>query len=59
MAHFVECVRDDKPPITSGEDGRATLEIILAAYASAGQGRKIELPLAAGEQRPIDLWRGT
>ncbi|MBX7071974.1 MAG: Gfo/Idh/MocA family oxidoreductase [Pirellulales bacterium] len=58
MAHFVECVRDDRAPLVSGEDGRATLEIILAAYASAGQGRKIELPLANGTARPIELWRG-
>ena len=58
MAHFVECVRDDKTPLVSGEDGRATLEIILAAYASAGQGRKIELPWASDTARPIELWRG-
>lgn len=58
MAHFVDCVREDKRPITSGEDGRATLEIILAAYASAGQGRKIELPFEVTDKRPIELWRG-
>ena len=58
MAHFVECVRDDRPPLVTGEDGRATLEIVLAAYASAGQGRKIELPFATDAKRPIDLWRG-
>ncbi len=57
MAHFVECVRDDKPCITSGEDGRATLEIILAAYASAGAGKKILLPLHSAAKTPIELWR--
>ena len=57
MAHFVECVRDDKQPIVTGEDGRATLEIIMAAYASAGSGKKISLPFATSAKRPIDLWR--
>jgi len=58
MAHFVECVREDRQPIVTGEDGRATLEIIMAAYASAGQGKKIMLPFATDAKRPIDLWRG-
>ncbi len=57
MAHFVECVRDDKRPIVTGEDGRATLEIIMAAYASAGSGQKIMLPFATEAKKPIDLWR--
>lgn len=57
MQHFTECVRDDREPIVTGEDGRAVLEIVMAAYASAGQGRKIELPFATDAKRPIDLWR--
>ncbi len=55
--HFVGCVRDDRRPIVTGEDGRAVMEIIMAAYASAGQGRKIELPFKTDAKRPIDLWR--
>jgi predicted dehydrogenase len=57
MAHFVDCVLHDRQPLVTGEDGRATLEIILAAYASAGQGRKIDLPFASEAKKPIDLWR--
>jgi predicted dehydrogenase len=58
MAHFVDCVLDDREPLVTGDDGREVLEIILAAYASAGQGRRIELPFnAPGDTRPIDLWR--
>jgi len=43
----------------SGEDGRAVLEILLAAYASAGQGgRAVALPFRPGSARkPVDLWR--
>lgn len=57
MAHFVDCVRHDSPPIVTGEDGRAVLEAICAAYESAGTGRKVLLPFATGAARPIGLWR--
>jgi len=34
------------------------LEIMLAAYASAAEGRKVALPFRpSGVLRPIDLWR--
>ena len=42
MAHFVDCVQNDKQPMVTGEDARAVLEVLFAAYASAGIGRKIE-----------------
>jgi myo-inositol 2-dehydrogenase/D-chiro-inositol 1-dehydrogenase len=57
MAHFVDCVQHDKQPLVTGEDARAVLEIIFAAYASAGEGRKIELPFATKAEKPIDLWK--
>lgn len=57
MAHFVDCVLHDKQPLVTGEDGRAVLEAIFAAYASAGSGRKTTLPFATDAVRPIDLWR--
>lgn len=56
FAHFVECVRDDKQPLETGEDGRAVLEAIFAAYQSAGSGRKVPLPLATDARKPWDLW---
>lgn len=56
MAHFVDCVRNDKQPEETGEDGRAALEILMAAYASAGQNRRIELPFHTDALAPIDLW---
>jgi predicted dehydrogenase len=57
MAHFVDCVRNDRQPLVTGEDGREVLEVIFAAYASAGTGRKIELPFATDAAKPVDLWR--
>jgi myo-inositol 2-dehydrogenase / D-chiro-inositol 1-dehydrogenase len=56
LKHFVDCVRNNKQPLVTGEDGRVVLEILYAAYASAGQGKKIMLPFKADVKRPIDLW---
>ena len=57
MAHFIDCIREGKPPRETGEDGRHVLEAILAAYASAREGRKIHLPFQTDARRPIDLWK--
>jgi predicted dehydrogenase len=56
IAHFVDCVLNDKQPLVTGEDGRAVLETIFAAYESAGTGRKVTLPFSTSAARPIDLW---
>jgi myo-inositol 2-dehydrogenase / D-chiro-inositol 1-dehydrogenase len=56
LKHFIECVREDKSPVVTGEDGRAVLEIILAAYQSAGTGQKVALPFAPRVRKPVDLW---
>lgn len=56
LRHFIQCVRDDKQPLVTGEDGRAVLELIYAAYYSAGTGKKIDLPFEAKVQKPVDLW---
>ncbi|HWJ91018.1 MAG TPA: Gfo/Idh/MocA family oxidoreductase, partial [Flavisolibacter sp.] len=56
LKHFIDCVRHDKQPVVTGEDGRAVLEIIYAAYASAAEGKKITLPFAPKVKKPIDLW---
>jgi predicted dehydrogenase len=59
MAHFARCVRGKETPQATGEDGRVVLEAIYAAYASAGQGRKIEMPYRPrGLRKPIDGWLG-
>ena len=56
LKHFIECVRLNKEPLVTGKDGRAVLEIIYAAYASAGTGKKIMLPFTPKVEKPIDLW---
>ena len=57
MAHFVDCVRLDRPPRVTGEDGRAVLEALFAVYQSAATGGKVSLPLATDAQKPFDLWQ--
>jgi len=50
-------VRGKEQPITTGEDGRAVLEVLLAGYASAGEGRKVALPFRPKNVRhPAELW---
>ena len=39
MDHFARCVAEDAVPRETGEDGRAVLEIIYAAYRAARLGR--------------------
>ena len=56
MEHFVDCVANDKQPIETGEDGRAVLEILMAAYESARTGQKVKLPFEPTVGKPIDLW---
>jgi predicted dehydrogenase len=43
MYHFVECIRDGKSPLTSGEDGLLNTRLILAAEESAQKGVPVEL----------------
>jgi myo-inositol 2-dehydrogenase/D-chiro-inositol 1-dehydrogenase len=57
MRHFVDCVADDRQPIIDGEDGRAIMEVLFAAYHSAGTGQKVQLPFATDAAKPIDLWK--
>ena len=57
MEHFVRCAQGREQPIVTGEDGRAVLEVIFAAYESAGTGRKVALPFKTDAKRPIDLWK--
>jgi hypothetical protein len=43
--HFADCIRTGKPPRTPGSSGRAVIEAISAAYLSAQEGRRVDLPL--------------
>jgi predicted dehydrogenase len=57
MQHFLACARAGVTPRESIEDARAVLEIMLAAYHSAGTGRRVALPFQPADvERPVDLW---
>lgn len=46
IAHLLECLENQKKPLSTGEDGRASLEIICALRESANsRGKRVELPL--------------
>jgi myo-inositol 2-dehydrogenase/D-chiro-inositol 1-dehydrogenase len=45
--HIVECVRNGTQPNNTGEDGRAALELALAALESSRTQMPVTLPLAA------------
>lgn len=46
LRHFGECILNDKEPLTNGRDARKTLEVVIAAYRSAQEGRVVTLPLS-------------
>lgn len=55
MEHFVDCVLHDKEPLETGEDGKAVLEMIFAAYQSAATGTKVEIPFHTDAKKAFDL----
>jgi UDP-N-acetyl-2-amino-2-deoxyglucuronate dehydrogenase len=48
IRHFLTCVRTGARPRMPGEEARAALELVLAAYRSAERGEKVALPIGAG-----------
>ncbi len=57
MGHFSRCVRGKDNLQSTGEDGLVVLKTLYAGYASAGEGRKIEMPFPVKDvKKPIDLW---
>lgn len=58
MQHFANCIRGKEEPMETGEDGREVLEILYAAYQSAGTGQKVPFPYEAPTvDKPVDLWK--
>jgi len=57
MAHFIHCLQNQQAPEVTGDDARVVMEVLFAAYESAGTGRKVSLPFRSTAAKPIDLWR--
>jgi predicted dehydrogenase len=58
MQDFINCALNGGTPMESGEDGKAVLEIMIAGYMSAAQGRKIEFPFEdpGDYNTPVEIW---
>jgi predicted dehydrogenase len=39
VEHFVDCVREDKEPLVTGELAKAALKVALCAYQSVKTGK--------------------
>jgi UDP-N-acetylglucosamine 3-dehydrogenase len=48
LAHFVDCVRNRRSPIATGEDGAASLAVALAAVESANGAGRVAVELDSG-----------
>jgi predicted dehydrogenase len=46
---FLRAVRENRPPLVTGEDGRAVVEMFTAVYRSDRDRRPVRFPLAADE----------
>ena len=42
---FLRAVREGRPPLVTGEDGRAAVELFTAIYLSNRERRPVSLPL--------------
>jgi len=42
---MLEAIRDDRPPLISGQEGAKALEIVLAIYKSYLTNQSVRLPL--------------
>ena len=42
---FIDMLRNDTEPTITAKDGRVSVEMVLGAYQSAAEGRRVEFPL--------------
>ena len=47
-ADMMDAIRNNRAPYVTAEDGKRALELVLAIYQSAAEGRPVKLPLASG-----------
>jgi UDP-N-acetyl-2-amino-2-deoxyglucuronate dehydrogenase len=48
VADLLAAIDEGREPVITGADGRAVLEVVLAVYQSAREGRAVTLPLRSG-----------
>ena len=42
---FIDCLKNDTEPDVTVEDGRVSVEMVLGAYQSAREGKRVTFPL--------------
>ena len=52
LKDFIQAIRTGRQPLVDGEEGRKSVEIILAIYKSAWTGRRVALPLKSDPEVP-------
>jgi predicted dehydrogenase len=52
LKDFIKSIDAGTKPLVDGEEGRKSVEIILAIYQSAWTGKRVSLPLKADPKRP-------
>jgi UDP-N-acetyl-2-amino-2-deoxyglucuronate dehydrogenase len=45
VQEMIDCIEEDRKHYSSGEEGRAALELIMAIYESQRTGARVKLPL--------------
>lgn len=45
-ADVIDAIEKDRPPYVTAQDGKAAVELVLAVYQSAKEGRPVKLPLS-------------
>ena len=53
-ADMIDAIRNDREPYITAEDGKRALELVLAIYRSAAEGRPVKLPLESGSTMDFD-----
>ena len=51
----MNAITKGRKPLVDGEEGRKSVEIILAIYKSAWSGKRVTLPLSADPKIPASL----
>lgn len=54
--HAIDVLEQRCQPVETGSDGRAVLEVVMAAYKSAAIGAEVPLPYETDDARPIEPW---
>ena len=52
LQDFIQSIQTGSRPLVDGEEGRKSVEIILAIYQASWTGRRVDLPLESDPQRP-------